>query len=212
MKGFDGWGGCGCIFIIQEFEHLRIQHEVVLGLIGLVVFRMTRNVSAVLIHERGKEGAGAVLLKALIHRRRGMRHQHGIGEGCRAMVSRVSGGLNRSVNGLEAWNEPDHGLLLDGFGFERRHPLGFNLSQRGCGFRALLNGEEALEGLGCLKGVGKKGCGEHIVPPRLAALGFDGLYLGSHLGHRVVVGEMMEHETQPVQRPFIAVEHVRVAR
>ena len=73
--------------------------------------------------------------------------------------------------------------------------------------------KELIDGLRNFKDVWQERCWENFrIPPTPIEFGFNRFEFGSHLGHRLVVRKMVEHETKSVQRSFVSVQDVGIAR
>ena len=137
---------------------------------------------------------------SLVHGRRLFGHEDGVKQRSRAVVGRIINGLGRKGYGLETLNEADHRRGRLGFGLVGWHPLRRWLSLIGKYRLAFSLGEEVVHCLRNFKHIGQNWSREHLcIVPAAVEFGLEGFEFGSHLGHGLVVGEVVEHETESVQ-------------
>ena len=116
------------------------------------------------------------------------------------MVGRVINGLGGKGYGLETLNEAHHWRHRLGFGLVGWHPFRRWLGLVGHHRLVFSLGEEVIHRLRNFKHIGQDGSREHLcIVPAAVKFGLERFKLGSHLGHGLVVGEVVEHETESVQ-------------
>ena len=128
------------------------------------------------------------------------------------MVGWIGRRFRRSAHRRETGDETNHWGSVHRFRFVGRHPVGSWFRNGGLFHVLSLVGEKEVHGLRDIEHGGQHGGRKDLdFTPTAVQFMLNRLEFRPHLGHAFVVGEVVEHETQTIERSLATVEHMGVS-